>query len=142
MSRLATRLAPRSAADDVLQDALAAAWRRRSSFDAGRGSLRSWLLAIVADHAIKSRRSEARAPAQRLADDDCAASDDGHVDLDLERAIRQLSPRQRIAVSLFYFLDLPITEVAAVMGCAEGTVKSTLADARAHLRRTLDGDGA
>jgi RNA polymerase sigma-70 factor (ECF subfamily) len=62
-------------------------------------------------------------------------------DLDLDRALRGLSSRQRLAVELFYYLGLPVSEVALVMGCAEGTVKSTLADARARLRTTLEGAG-
>ena len=45
-------------------------------------------------------------------------------DIDLIRAIRQLPPRQRAAVALFYFEDLPVAEVAHIMGCAEGTAGS------------------
>ncbi|HZC52868.1 MAG TPA: sigma factor-like helix-turn-helix DNA-binding protein [Mycobacterium sp.] len=63
-------------------------------------------------------------------------------DPDLDRALRGLSSRQRLAVELFYYIGLPLSEIALVMGCAEGTVKSTLADARARLRTTLGGVGA
>ncbi|TMK55831.1 MAG: RNA polymerase sigma factor, partial [Actinobacteria bacterium] len=48
-----------------------------------------------------------------------------------------LPPRQRLAVELHYFVDLDVAETAAVMKCAEGTVKSTLADARERLRSIL-----
>jgi DNA-directed RNA polymerase specialized sigma24 family protein len=49
-----------------------------------------------------------------------------------------LSRRQRLAVELHYFLGLPVSECATVMSCSEGTVKSTLSDARARLRLDLE----
>jgi RNA polymerase sigma factor (sigma-70 family) len=57
---------------------------------------------------------------------------------DLETAIGRLSGRQRLAVDCHYFVGLSVAETAAVMGCAEGTVKSTLNDARLRLRRLLE----
>ena len=61
----------------------------------------------------------------------------GSTDLDIVHAVRALPPRQRAAVVLFYFADLPETEVAATLGCSVGTVKSQLAKARAALARGL-----
>jgi len=61
-------------------------------------------------------------------------------DLDMVEAVRSLPPRQRAAVVLFYFADLPETEVAATLGCSVGTVKSQLAKARAALARGLGDD--
>jgi RNA polymerase sigma-70 factor (ECF subfamily) len=57
--------------------------------------------------------------------------------LDLRDAVRALPRRQREAVLLHYYVGLPIAEVAALMRCAEGTVKSTLSDARANLAKAL-----
>jgi RNA polymerase sigma-70 factor (ECF subfamily) len=63
--------------------------------------------------------------------------------LDLERAIASLPRRQRLAVELHYVLDLDVRECAAVMSCSEGTVKSTLHDARIRLRGVLEeGDAS
>jgi RNA polymerase sigma-70 factor (ECF subfamily) len=62
---------------------------------------------------------------------------DGAAALDLTRAVRQLSARQRLAVSLYYYLDLPVAEVAVAMSCSPGTVKSTLSDARHRLQELL-----
>lgn len=56
---------------------------------------------------------------------------------DLERfwqLVRRLPDRQAQAVALFYADDLPVVEVARVMGCAEGTVKAHLHAARQQLR--------
>lgn len=49
-----------------------------------------------------------------------------------------LPPKQQTAVILHYAIDLPIAEVAVVMGCADGTVKAHLAKARASLRSGLE----
>jgi RNA polymerase sigma-70 factor (ECF subfamily) len=51
--------------------------------------------------------------------------------------VRRLPRRQAQAVALFYALDLPVTEVAATLGCAEGTVKVHLSRARAELSSRL-----
>jgi RNA polymerase sigma-70 factor (sigma-E family) len=64
----------------------------------------------------------------------------GRHDLDLLEAVRALPPRQRATVVLFYYADLPETEVAATLGCSAGTVKSQLAKARATLARSLGAD--
>lgn len=136
MRRLAERLAGPSHRDDVLQEALAAAWRSRSRFDPRRGTARTWLLAITANHAKKALRSTHR---HEPLEDVPVETAVGHR-IDLLRAIRALPERQRIAVELCYFVGLPLGEAAAVMGCAEGTVKSTLSAARANLRSTLGED--
>jgi RNA polymerase sigma-70 factor (ECF subfamily) len=134
MARLARRLCG-AEWEDVLQDALALAWRKRTQFDADRGSPRTWLLTLTADQARKALRRNARSPVVI----DQPARPDGR-DLDIERAIERLSERQRMAVELFYFLDLPVADIAVVMSCSPGTVKSTLSDARARLRDHLGGD--
>jgi RNA polymerase sigma factor (sigma-70 family) len=66
--------------------------------------------------------------------------EDEHADADLDRALAQLSVRQRTAVVLHYYLGLSIADVAEVMSAAPGTVKSMLADARTRLRRELGED--
>jgi RNA polymerase sigma factor (sigma-70 family) len=142
MTRLAMRLAPRSDADDIVQEALTRAWRKRAQFDATRGTATGWLLAIVADQARSARRNVVRR--LRRVDDSAALPDpaaaDVLPDLDLERAIATLPARQKVAVQLHYFVGLGIAESAEVMGCSTGTVKSTLFDARTRLRSLLGGD--
>jgi RNA polymerase sigma-70 factor, ECF subfamily len=142
MSRLARRLAPEHDPDDIVQDALTRAWKKRAQFDGGRGSPTSWLLAITADQARAARRARVRH--LRVVDDRAELPDlpasERSADLDLERAIGQLAERQQLAVHLHYFLGLTVEATAAVMTCAPGTVKSTLFDARARLRALL-GDG-
>ncbi|MGH9093415.1 MAG: SigE family RNA polymerase sigma factor [Acidimicrobiales bacterium] len=56
------------------------------------------------------------------------------------QAVRALPRRQREAVVLRYYGDLSDADVAAVLGCSVGTVKSQLSKARASLARRLAGD--
>jgi len=140
------RLAARSGHDpeDILQDALADAWRKRSQFDPERGSARSWLLAITADQRSKTWRRAARlfSRVTVLPEDGGPAAEGGDSTsaVDLERALAHLTARQRLAIDLHYYLGLGVADISAVMRCSEGTVKSTLSDARARLRRHLGED--
>jgi len=128
--------------DDILQEALSAAWRKRAQFDPSRGTARNWLLAITADQRWKARRTAARLFANRSPQQlvPLPPEDDRTARVDMERAVCRLPSRQRLAVELHYYLDLPIADVAQVMRCADGTVKSTLSDARARLRTLLGED--
>jgi RNA polymerase sigma-70 factor (ECF subfamily) len=144
MTRLAARLAPDADPQDVVQDALTRAWLKWHQFDPNRGSPTTWLLAITADQARAARRTRRRW--LRLVDDATPLPEtpshdpDPDRDADLDRAIRALPDRQQLAVQLHYFVGLPVDDTARVMGCSPGTVKSTLFDARARLRRLLGDD--
>jgi RNA polymerase sigma factor (sigma-70 family) len=135
MAALARRLAPPGQGEDVLQESLANAWRKRRQFDEARGSARNWLLAIVADQAAKGRRR--LRPTAELVDLPVEAA---IADADLRTALLRLTHRQRSAVVLHYYLGLPVAEVAEVLGCSAGTVKSTLSDARRRLQDLLGED--
>ncbi|GAA4622321.1 SigE family RNA polymerase sigma factor [Actinoallomurus vinaceus] len=57
--------------------------------------------------------------------------------LALERALLALPPRRRAAIVLRYFEDLPEAEVARIMGCSVGTVRSQTGRALARLRELV-----
>ena len=135
MARLASRLAPDADRDDVVQEALTRAWLKRGQYDARRGTPSVWLLAITADQARKAVRRLRPRPVPLDDDRPAGGPDDG---VDLRRALARLTARQRLAVDCVYFVGLSTMETAAVMGCAVGTVKSTLADARGKLRTLLE----
>jgi RNA polymerase sigma-70 factor (ECF subfamily) len=139
MTRVAARLTTPSDADDVVQEALARAWTRRVTFRPERGTASAWLLAITADRARRTHRRRGPVLVDEPADDQpIEAGRDPGEDIDLERAIARLSPRQRLVIDCVYFADLSIADAAAVMDCSPGTVKSTLSDARARLRILLE----
>jgi RNA polymerase sigma factor (sigma-70 family) len=136
LSALAVREVGVADAEDVVQETLMRAWRRRSTYDPARGSARAWLVGVLLDqarrHRVRGRGRRRFAVPERLA----AAAPAEH--LDLELAIRDLPRRQREVVTLHYLADLPVAEVATVLGISEGSVKSHLFDARAKLRTALE----
>jgi RNA polymerase sigma factor (sigma-70 family) len=147
MARLAARLAVGADRDDIVQEALARAWAKRHQYDGTRGSVSAWVMAITADQARKAARR--LRPVTELADHDAAVEgtstnlhsvprQDIEMRLDVDKALTALSARQRLAVDCYYFADLSVADTAAVMGCSEGTVKSTLSDARGRLRSLLE----
>lgn len=137
MYRFAATLVPRSDIADLVQDALARAWTKRHQFDGDRGPVQSWLLAIVADQARSRWQRRQLLALVRLPDD----IDEGPsaTRIDLRRAVDALPPRQRTAIVLKHYVDLPIDQIATLMQCSTGTVKSTLHDARKNLSSRLGG---
>jgi RNA polymerase sigma-70 factor, ECF subfamily len=117
----------RDGAEEAAQEAFARAlerWRRLGTQPWAAG----WVITTAMNLARRGmrRRSVLRRPD--------VASTDEEARIDLWEGIRGLPPKQQAAVILHYAIDLPIAEVAAAMGCAEGTVKAHLARARQSLR--------
>jgi RNA polymerase sigma-70 factor (ECF subfamily) len=137
LHRYAARLVGAADADDVVQESLVRAWRRWSTYDERRGAPLPWLIAIVRDRGGRHRGRRRDHLALAVADGVAVNRDP---DVDLERAIQALAPRQREAVDLYYFVDLDVAAIAEVMGCAPGTVRATLHQARAALRAQIGDD--
>jgi RNA polymerase sigma factor (sigma-70 family) len=138
LARYAARQVAPADRDDVVQEALIRAWQRWSTYDDTRGTPVAWLLGILADR-CRRHRTRSRAGLVELMDHGPPAREP-ELDLDLERSLTALSRRQRTAVDLYYFTGLDVATVAEVMGCAPGTVKATLHQARARLRALLGDD--
>ena len=124
-------------AADVAQEAFVRAyerWRRVSVMERPQ----AWVFRVAFNHRRRTAGRDARpVPAALVAarPDGGAEVDD---DLDLRDALARLPDRQRAAVVLRYYADLPLADVAEVMGVATGTVKSTLHAALASLRIDLE----
>ena len=110
--------------------------------------LRPWLLRIVANAARNRRAASARRPTVPLALAADRASDDrarspeaaalaAEQGRELLAALAALGEDDRAVIGYRYFLDLSEAEMADVLGCARGTVKSRLSRAMARLRRQL-----
>lgn len=57
----------------------------------------------------------------------------------LEKAVRALTPKQRLVLSLFYWDELPVTEIAKKLGETPQGVRQLKARAEKHLRQTMMG---
>jgi RNA polymerase sigma-70 factor (ECF subfamily) len=128
----------RTVAEDATQEAFARALERWP-----RLREQPWVTAWVTSTALNAARRLQRrrrwphraetAPAGTAAAADAAGA------VELWQVVRALPRRQREAVTLHYLADLPVAEVARLMGCREGTVKAHLAHAREALRAQLEG---
>ena len=136
-------------AGDAVQNASLKAWQAIETVDPERG-FRSWFLRIVANTARNDRRSRnrraalaVRAAAVRPID---AATPEVASVTAAERemvvgALNRLNEADRLVVALRFFEDLTQAEMALVLDCPAGTVKSRLSRAMGRLRRELD-DGS
>lgn len=123
-------------AEDVTQDALLKLLRRwRSHGPADHPA--AYARRIVVNEYLAWRRLRASTEVALLDGDDAGSPDgaDAHADRQLMWGVlRGLPPRSRAVLVLRYYEQLPDREIAAWLGCAEATVRSTAARAFASLR--------
>jgi RNA polymerase sigma-70 factor, ECF subfamily len=139
-------------AEDLVQDTYARALGARSQFISGT-NVRAWLFRILRNLYIDDYRRARRNPVQASADDDDLADDPGParevlrgdeelerlrgvVAEDIEAALQSLSVDRRTVV-LLDVEGFTEGEIAEVLGCSVGTIKSRLSRARATLRQRL-----
>ena len=126
-----------ASAEDAVQEAIVRAWERS---DRGEeiALLDRWV-ATVAMNLSRSRLRRLRV--ERLArprlSEPLAVEAPTSDRLDVVRALAALPRRQREVTVLRYYLDLSTSEIANEMHTSEGTVKSQLSKARAHLADAL-----
>jgi RNA polymerase sigma-70 factor (sigma-E family) len=132
-------------AEDVVQDAFLRTfsgwWRLRDPDKAERYLRRS--VVNLCRSKFRHRDAEHRGNALVALREDRAdgppsrAGDDQDTVVVVLDAVRSLPPRQRMSIVLRYYLDLPEAEVAVLMGCSTGTVKSQVAKAKLTLAVAL-----
>lgn len=138
--RLAYRYASNpSEAEDIAQDALLRAWRRRSTLrDAERRN--QWLATIVRNEAFRQHARTRPDPwatieqQEGMEDERVVAAVER---ADLHAALRRLSSRDRRLLDMRYREDLTQSAIAIRLGIPEGTVKVRLHRARDKLRRAF-----
>jgi RNA polymerase sigma-70 factor (ECF subfamily) len=141
-------------AEDVLQDTFLSVWRDPSAYDRGRGSVASWLLAVVHHKAVDAvRREESQRRRQTRAEEELAL-DEPVATRDVEEeawsrvvgeqvrgALGGLPGPQREALTLAYYGGYTQREVAALTGAPLGTVKTRMLAGMRRLKEQL-GTGA
>lgn len=141
--RLALRMLNDAAeAEDAVQDALYNAWRALPRFR-GEAKFSTWLYRIVwRQCADRSRRVKPLALDEDMVQIDQRHDPAGRFETaetrsEIEQALRRLSMPYRTVLTLFYIEDLPIKEIAEIVGLRVGTVKTHLHRARKELRKQL-----
>jgi RNA polymerase sigma factor (sigma-70 family) len=125
-------------AEDTAQDAFTAAFRRWRSI-VTYDSPSAWIRRVTCNRAasvLRRRVREAKA-LMRL-----VGRTQSYIDLDdgddaFWQAVRQLPPRQAQVVALYYMEDYSVRQIAEVLDCSEGTVKTHLSRARDAVARQL-----
>ena len=130
-------------AEDVVQDVLVKAqprWERISALEAPEGYLRRMiineLVSVRRRVLARARRERQVAPPERAEDGTASVADHDA----LVRMIRVLPPKQRIVIVLRYFEDLADADIAHLMQCSLGTVRSHASRALATLRLDLSSN--
>ena len=137
-------------AEDLAQETflrVARRWNRVRSMDHPAAYARRILISLVLDGAGRRSRRQAELGPQDAgidAADESATRALREVDdlAEFRWALAQLSARQRAVLVLRYWSDLPVAEVADILGCSAGTVTSTASRAAARLAQALTHSGS
>jgi RNA polymerase sigma factor (sigma-70 family) len=142
LSRFLEQLTHRPAlAEEVLNDTMFTVWRKAGTYN-GRSKVSTWIFAIGYRKALKARkhlddpveedpRVESNSP---LPDNELLTL---QLNACLSTAMRALSPAQRTVIELTYFHGYDYPEIAAIVRCPLGTVKTRMFHARRKLERLL-----
>ena len=139
-----TLLGDDAGAEDVTALAFERAYRRRETFDAGRGSRRGWLFGIARNAALDElRRRKRSAPLVGDLPDDAAPAPDEEADLAVRRAtvraaLATLPPRERELVALKFHGGLTNAELARVLGTSESNAGTRVHRAVTKLREACN----
>jgi RNA polymerase sigma-70 factor (ECF subfamily) len=130
-------------AEDVTQECFLALIRRPAAFDRSRSNLRTWLLAIVRNQALRRYRNLQGQANEADETPEMATGIDQELIMQeradaLHRAFEHLPSLQREALFLFEFEGLSLAETAAVLKIEPNAVKARLFRAREQLKRVLD----
>ena len=135
-------------AQDVVQEVFLSLWRDAQRFDAGRGTLATYLLSMTHHRAVDVVRREENLRRRRTSDEVLEFRPDPNPGVEAEAeaaerrsevraALAQLPSAQREALALAYFGGYTQREVAALVGVPLGTVKTRMAAGMRKLQQAL-----
>lgn len=139
VSTVALLVGDRHRAEEAVQEAIIKAWTGEHEVR----NLRGWVTQVALNQVRSAaRRSGAEARAYGRLGPSVATSAPGPVPdrVAVADALDDLPDRQREVAVLFYYGDLSVGEIAALLEVSEGTVKTSLFRARAALARSLGSD--
>jgi RNA polymerase sigma-70 factor (ECF subfamily) len=129
-----------SAAEDVVQEASLIAWRKLDRLD-DRSRLKAWFLGIVANECRNTRRRmwtrsvRVGLPAELS---EVSGEVRAVARADVRKALQQLSHDERLVVVLYFYLDMPLEDVAAVAGSSFAATRTRLYRAIRRLRPNVE----
>jgi RNA polymerase sigma-70 factor (ECF subfamily) len=141
-------LADATLAQDVVQEVFLSLWRNAGRFDAGRGTVATYLLSMTHHRAVDAVRREENLRRWRTTDEvlefapDPGTGVEDEVEASERRAqvraaLAELPPAQREALALAYFGGYTQREVASLVGVPLGTVKTRMAAGMRKLKDSL-----
>lgn len=136
-------LRDRSAAEDVTAQAFERAYRRSSSFNPARGTMRAWLFGIARNAALdemRRRKRHVEMTTEPVAET-APAEEEAEVAMRraaLRQAMEKLSARERELVALKFFAGLSTAEIANVISVGERAAAMRIHRTIEKLRRACD----
>ena len=134
-------------AEEIANDAMLAVWRGAARFE-GRAKVSSWIFGIVYRMSLKSRRRFWFERSHVELDDTLGLADEAtpgieamFVRREISGALATLTVELRTVVELTYRDGMSYPEIAEIVGCPVGTVKSRMSAARQKLRKHLERNG-
>jgi RNA polymerase sigma-70 factor (ECF subfamily) len=131
-----------TAAEDLLQEIFLAAWQGAARFR-GQAAVKTWLFHIAHNQAVSwLRRFRRTTPLEDGEVGDPEESPEAYAMQSssvrlIRGALNRLSPDHREVLELTFYHNMSIAEIAAVLGCPTGTVKSRMSYARRYLGSLL-----
>jgi RNA polymerase sigma-70 factor (ECF subfamily) len=123
--------------EDATQEAFARAFQKWSSLSRLERPA-TWVFVVAVRQARRNQRRRHRSlKASVWAAEPLPPTENVDSRLTVATALLQLAPRQRMAIVLRYYADLPVKDIAKAMSCREGTVKATIHSAHDRLRSLL-----
>ncbi|MEA3308068.1 MAG: RNA polymerase sigma factor [Chloroflexota bacterium] len=134
-------------AEELLQEVFLAAWKAAARFR-GEAKVKNWLFRIAHHRAVSwlRRNREEFTPNGEIPDKLVNPRSEKQVETSwrieqLHIALDKLSPTHRAVLELAFFHEMNYAEIAAIMDCPVGTVKSRMSYARRNLSAHLKGLG-
>jgi len=133
--------------EEILDDTMLVVWRKAHAYNPD-ARVSTWIFGIAYRQALKALRqvddavesgadSAGAMPAEQEPEGELARHE---LRVRLDAALRTLSPEQRAAIELTYYLGYACREIAQIMGCPVDTVKTRMFYARQRLKNLLSAD--
>ena len=143
-------VADHQVAEDLLQDAFLAVWRRATTYSPKTGAARSWLISILHHRTIdylrrvRRRSTIQEAPLEELELNESIAYPDAWdaawqsvKSSQVRAALMKIPPEQRLVIELAYFQGWTHSEIAEGTQISLGTIKARMRLGLLHLKQIL-----